>query len=62
MLLRWGLDLVDHLELLQGLVFLFRGLGCQDVSLVIPPVLLSPGMDPGLGWDLPPMQRCSHLC
>lgn len=26
-LLRWGLDLVDHLEPCQGLMFLFGGLG-----------------------------------
>lgn len=35
-------------------MFLFRGLGCQDVSPVVPPVWLSLEMDPGLGWDLPP--------
>jgi len=36
-------------------MFLFRELGCPAVSLVVPPVRLSLGMDPGLGWDLP---RC----
>lgn len=47
---------MDLLELCQGLMFLCRGLGCHDVSLLVPPARLSPGMDPGLGWDLP--QRC----
>lgn len=57
-LLRWGLDLVDHLEPCQGLMFLCGGLGWWDTSLVVPPVLLTLEMDPGLGWDLPP--PCSH--
>lgn len=52
-LLRWGLDLLDLLELCQRLMFLFRGLGCRDVSLVVPPVWLTLGRDLGLGWDLP---------
>lgn len=30
-LLWWGLDLVDNLELCQGLMFPFRGLGCRRV-------------------------------
>lgn len=56
-LLRWGLDLV---ELCQWLMFLPRGLGCRDMSLVVLPVWLTLGMDPGLGWDLPhPLH--SHL-
>lgn len=51
--LRWGLDLVELLELCQGLIFLFRDLGCWDTSLVVSSVCLTLGMDPGLGWDLP---------
>lgn len=40
MLLKWvGLDLVEHPSpLCQGVTFLFRGLGCQDMFLLISPV------------------------
>lgn len=51
-LLRWGLDLVDHLELCQGLMFLFRGLGCRRVSLLVPPAWLGTEVNTGQGWDL----------
>lgn len=52
-LLGGGLDLMDILELCQGLMLLCRGLGCHRVSLLVPPVHLSLTMDPGLGRNLP---------
>lgn len=52
---------MDLLELCQGLMFLFRGLGCRDTSLTVPAVWLTLGMDPGMGWDLPhPVHTQTH--